>query len=125
MILIDTHTLIWFMFDDSQLSEVALSKIKSEDKVYVSVASLWEIAIKQSLGKLKITNSIQDITDKCAEADILILPLEPKHLDYIKELPDIHRDPFDRLIISQVVTEGMTLITKDNTIPQYDVKTLW
>lgn len=125
MILIDTHTLIWFMFDDSQLSEVALSKIKSEDKVYVSVASLWEIAIKQSLGKLKITNSIQDITDKCAEADILILPLEPKHLDYIKELPDIHRDPFDRLIISQAVTEGMTLITKDNTIPQYDVKTLW
>ena len=125
MILIDTHTLIWFMFDDSQLSEVALSKIKSEDKVYASVASLWEIAIKQSLGKLKITNSIQDITDKCAEADILILPLEPKHLDYIKELPDIHRDPFDRLIISQAVTEGMTLITKDNTIPQYDVKTLW
>lgn len=125
MILIDTHTLIWFMFDDSQLSEVALSKIKSEDKVYVSVASLWEIAIKQSLGKLKITNSIQDVTDKCAEADILILPLEPKHLDYIKELPDIHRDPFDRLIISQAVTEGMTLITKDNTIPQYDVKTLW
>ena len=125
MILIDTHTLIWFMFDDSQLSEVALSKIKSEDKVYVSVASLWEIAIKQSLGKLKITNSIQDITDKCAEADILILPLEPKHLDYIKELPDIHRDPFDRLIISQAVTEEMTLITKDNTIPQYDVKTFW
>ena len=125
MILIDTHTLIWFMFDDSQLSETALSKIKTEDNVYVSVASLWEIAIKQSLGKLNISNSIQDITDKCKEADILILPLEPKHLDHIKELPDIHKDPFDRLIVSQAATEGMTLITKDSIIPQYDVKTLW
>mgnify|MGYP002626776892 CR=1 FL=1 len=125
MILLDTHALIWFMFDDTQLSDSTLKRIKNEDKVYVSVASLWEIAIKQSLGKLNISNSITDIADKCNEADIFILPIEAKHMDYIKKLPDIHHDPFDRLIISQAVTEGMTLVTKDTIIPKYDVATIW
>lgn len=125
MILLDTHAFIWFMFDDTQLLDPTLKRIKSEDKVYVSVASLWEIAIKQSLGKLNISNSITDIIDKCVEADIFILPIEAKHMDYIKKLPDIHHDPFDRLIISQAVTEGMTLVTKDTIIPKYDVATIW
>ena len=125
MILLDTHALIWFMFDDTQLLDPTLKRIKNEDKVYVSVASLWEMAIKQSLGKLNISNSITDIVAKCEEADISILPIEAKHMDYIKELPDIHQDPFDRLIISQAVTERMTLVTKDAIIPKYDVTTIW
>ena len=125
MILLDTHALIWFMFDDSQLPEITLSRIKNEDRVFVSVASLWELSIKQSLGKINISNTIADIVEKCKEADIFILQIEAKHLDYVKKLPDIHKDPFDRLIISQAVTEAMTLVTKDTTISKYDVKTLW
>lgn len=125
MILVDTHALIWFMFDDSQLSANALSRIKSEDKVYVSVASLWEISIKQSLGKLNITNSICDIAEKCEEADISILTIEPKHLDHIKKLPDIHKDPFDRLIVSQAITENLPIVSKDGIIPQYGITTIW
>lgn len=125
MILLDTHTLIWFMFDDSKLSARALSAIKSENKVYVSVASFWEIAVKQSIGKISITGTIQDIADKCSEVDISILPIEPKHLDNIKDLPDIHKDPFDRLIVSQAITENMVLVTKDAIIPQYGVTTIW
>ena len=125
MILLDTHSLIWFMYDDSQLSELALSEIKSEEKVYVSIVSLWEIAIKQSIGKINISNTIQEIADKCYEADVSILPISAVHLDQIRQLPDIHRDPFDRLLISQAITEDLAIITRDTMISLYDVKTIW
>ena len=125
MVIIDTHTLLWFMFDDSKLPEKALSRIKTDDRVYVSIASLWEIAIKQSLGKLEIKNSVQEIAKKCSEANIDIMPIVPKHLDCIKELPGIHNDPFDRLIIAQAITENMSLITKDSIIPKYNINTIW
>lgn len=125
MALIDTHTFIWFMYDDSKLSNNALSRIKSDKEVYVSIASLWEIAIKMSLGKIQVNNSIEEIANKCVEAGISILAIEPKHLNYISELPDIHKDPFDRLLISQAITEDLVLITKDAIIPQYDVETIW
>jgi PIN domain nuclease of toxin-antitoxin system len=113
------------MFDDSNLSEEALKLIKSEKDVYVSIASLWEIAIKQSLGKLDIDVSIEQLASKCKEVDITILPIRAEHLDYIKILPDIHRDPFDRLIVSQAITENMVLVTRDTIIPKYDVNVVW
>ncbi|WP_034443612.1 type II toxin-antitoxin system VapC family toxin [Butyrivibrio sp. AE2032] len=126
MTLIDTHTLIWFMFDDTQLSDKALSTIKTEDKVYVSIASLWEIAIKQSIGKLDIEVTSVELADKCSEAGIDILSITPKQLDYISKLPSIHNDPFDRLIISQAITEGLSLVTKDEKIAKYDgVNVIW
>ena len=125
MILLDTHTLIWFMYDDSKIPESTLKRIKTEDKVYVSIVSLWEISIKQSLGKINISNSISEIVEKCKESNINILQIDPRHLDYIKKLPYIHGDPFDRLIISEAITEGMTLITKDSIIPKYEVIVLW
>ena len=113
------------MFDDSKLSDKALGIIKSEDKVFVSIASLWEIAIKQSLGKLDLDCSVQDVADNLRDANISVLPVEPKHLDCLKTLPFIHRDPFDRLIVAQTYSEGMALITKDTIIPQYDISTVW
>ncbi|SEG45798.1 PIN domain nuclease, a component of toxin-antitoxin system (PIN domain) [Butyrivibrio sp. Su6] len=126
MTLIDTHTLIWFMFDDTQLSDKALSTIKTEDKVYVSIASLWEIAIKQSIGKLDIEVTSVELADKCSEAGIDILSITPKQLDYISKLPSIHNDPFDRLIISQAITEGLSIVTKDEKIAKYDgVNVIW
>ncbi len=125
MVLLDTHTLIWFMFDDSKLSETALQTIKTEDKVFVSIASLWELSIKQSLGKIDLAYSVKEIADKCNDANIIILPIEPNHLDSIKTLPDIHKDPFDRLLIAQATAEGMALVTKDTIIPNYDIKTIW
>ncbi len=125
MVLLDTHTLIWFMFDDSKLSETALQTIKTEDKVFVSIASLWELSIKQSLGKIDLAYSVKEISEKCGNANILILPIEPDHLDCIKTLPDIHKDPFDRLLIAQATAEGMALVTKDTIIPNYGIKTIW
>ncbi|WP_031548205.1 type II toxin-antitoxin system VapC family toxin [Oribacterium sp. FC2011] len=125
MILLDTHAMIWFMFDDSKLSERAMNSIKSSDKVFVSIASLWEIAIKQSIGKLDIDISAHELAEKCEDVDIAILPIKPGHLDKVKDLPFLHNDPFDRLIMAQAVTEGMALVTKDEKIAQYDINKIW
>ena len=123
--LIDTHVLIWSLFDTDKLSVEAERVITEGDRVCVSIVSLWEIAIKQAIGKIDIESSIVDIADKCRETDIEIINISPKHLDVIKILPQNHNDPFDRLIIAQAMTEKMTLITKDNIISRYGVETLW
>lgn len=125
MHLIDTHTLIWSLLDSSNISNAAKDAMTDGSKVYVSVASLWEIAIKQSINKLSIKYSIEEITRMCVKAKINVLPIDAKHLDKIKELPAIHNDPFDRLIIAQAITEEMDIITKDSIIPKYNVQTVW
>ena len=126
MTLIDTHVLLWTLFNGDNISADAKAKMTDGDKVFVSVASLWEIAIKQSIGKLDTGHSICEIEGMCKEAKISILPIGAKHLDYINQLPLIHNDPFDRLIVSQAITEGMTLISKDEKIARYqDVYVVW
>ena len=125
MYLLDTHTLLWFLRDSPQLSSKALELITTENKVYVSIASLWEIAIKKSIGKLEFEHSIEKIAELCHEKDILILQIQPKYFDKIIKLPNIHNDPFDRLIISQAIIENLVIITKDTIIPKYSVKTIW
>ncbi|MCR5788824.1 MAG: type II toxin-antitoxin system VapC family toxin [Lachnospiraceae bacterium] len=125
MYLIDTHVLIWSLFDAGKLSDQAEHIITNSNMIYVSIASLWEIAIKQSIGKIEIQSTLQEIADQCSKSQIDVLNILPVHLDVIKQLPRIHNDPFDRLIIAQAVTEGLTLITKDTYIPQYDIKTIW
>ena len=125
MYLLDTHTLLWFLRDSPQLSKKALEIITTKNKVYVSIASLWEIAIKKSIGKLEFEHSIEKIAELCHEKDILILQIQPKYFDKIIKLPNIHNDPFDRLIISQAIIENLVIITKDTIIPKYSVKTIW
>ncbi len=125
MFLLDTHTLLWFLSDDQKLSKAALEIIMKEETIYVSIASLWETAIKKSIGKLELHYSIQEIGDLCNEKAISILQIQPKHLEKIIDLKNIHNDPFDRLIISQAITENITIITKDSIISQYSVKTFW
>ena len=125
MYLLDTHTLLWFLRDSPQLSSKALELITTENKVYVSIASLWEIAIKKSIGKLEFEHSIEKIAELCHEKDILILQIQPKYFDKIIKLPNIHNDPFDRLIIAQAIIENLVIITKDTIIPKYSVKTIW
>ena len=125
MYLLDTHTLLWFLRDSPQLSKKALEIITTENKVYVSIASLWEIAIKKSIGKLEFEHSIEKIAELCHEKDILILQIQPKYFDKVIKLPNIHNDPFDRLIISQAIIENLVIITNDTIIPKYSVKTIW
>nr|WP_314779174.1 type II toxin-antitoxin system VapC family toxin [uncultured Treponema sp.] len=125
MYLLDTHTLLWFLKDSPKLSNRALEIITTENEIFFSIVSLWEIVIKKSIGKLDLTSSIQEIEDLCYKKDISLLQIKSKHLDKIMELPNIHNDPFDRLIISQSIIENLILITKDKNIPYYPVKTVW
>ncbi len=125
MHLIDTHALLWYLRDSSELSEKAHEIIDNEEQIFTSIASLWEIAIKHSIGKLDLELSITQIEELCKQKDISILPIASKHLDELKKLPNHHNDPFDRLIICQARTENLTIITRDTIIPKYSVKTLW
>ena len=89
------------------------------------IASLWEITIKRSIGKLNIQYSASDIAKACNEKAIAILGIKPIHLDEIPGLPSIHNDPFDRLIISQAKAEGMTLVSKDGKFAGYNISLYW
>lgn len=97
----------------------------NDEKINVSIVSMWEIAIKSSIGKLEIKSSISKIAETCENEQFDILPIKPFHLDEIGRLPAIHGDPFDRLIISQAISENLVIITKDGTMPMYNVKVLW
>lgn len=126
MYLLDTNALLYFLYDSTKLSKKASDIIyRNNEKIHVSIASFWEIAIKSSIGKLVIKSSISKIAETCEKEQFEILSIKPLHLDNIRQLPRIHGDPFDRLIISQAMTENLVIITKDETIPQYDIKTIW
>ncbi len=126
MILLDTCSLIWMLYQDENLSQTATATIEESDEIFVSMASLWEIAIKQSIGKIGISDSVPDIVRTCEDEDISILPIKPSHIEKTKSLPKIHRDPFDRLVISQAICERMSLVTSDLKIKQYpEVTVIW
>lgn len=124
--ILDTNALIFYLYNPEQLSKAAVDIVHNEDnKIYVSIVSLWEIAIKTSIGKLEIANSMEEIAGICLKYKIEMLAINPGHLDWIANLPQIHGDPFDRLIISQALAENLTIVTKDSIIPKYDVNTIW
>ena len=125
MYLLDTHALLWYFRDSQEISSLARTTIDNADYVAVSVASLWEIAIKRSIGKLQMEMGPAAIEALCRERDIAVLPIGIDALEVVQNLPKIHGDPFDRLIVATAQTKGLTIITRDRTIPQYSVKTLW
>lgn len=126
MYLLDTNALLYFLYDSEKLSKRASDVIyHNDEKISVSIVSMWEIAIKASIGKLEIKSSILKIAETCEREQFDILSIKPFHLDEIGKLPMIHGDPFDRLIVSQAIAENLIIITKDGTIPQYHVKVLW
>ena len=122
--LLDTHTILWYVDASRELPLVLRDLIDDSECLY-SVASLWEIAIKQSLGRLNRTISIADYDNICRQSGFRRLAILPAHLERIKELPEIHRDPFDRLIVAQAQEEVLAIVTRDGIIPKYPVKTVW
>ena len=125
MHLLDTHTLLWYLRDSEELSEAARRAIDNAEKVFVSIASFWEIAIKQSQGKLRFNTSMQELEALCRERDIRVLNIRSVELERLKTLPDVHRDPFDRLLVAQALESGLAIVTRDRIIPQYPVQTIW
>ena len=125
MYLLDTHAMLWYLRDSPELSTTAHSLIDRAEYVAVSIASFWEIAIKQSIGKMQFCMTIPELESLCLDRDIQVLPIQSTVLEQIKSLPKIHGDPFDRLIIAQAQIDKMTIITRDRIIPQYPVPTIW
>ena len=124
MLLLDTHVLLWALYDSSRLSSAAKDAI-SFSSCAVSIASLWELSIKHSLGKLDLRQSVVEIANTCAKHHIRLLEITPEHCQRIEALPFIHRDPFDRLLIAQALEENLAFVSKDQYAPQYGVKTVW
>ena len=124
--LLDTHTLIWFIEGDKLLSDKAISAINdTPDSNFVSIASIWEIAIKLNIDKLKLQTSFLGIQKKIDENGFKLLPVNFEHTLILRDLPLHHRDPFDRMIIAQSITENLTVISKDKNFSLYPIKLLW
>ncbi len=121
-LLLDTHILIWFLNGDNQLTEEIKNSIKNLDnKCYVSMASIWEIAIKTTLGKLNINISFDTLKLILIANKIEVLPIDFEHIQQLLVLPPHHTDPFDRLIIAQAISEDISIVTKDAKFDLYNV----
>ncbi|MEI8202375.1 MAG: type II toxin-antitoxin system VapC family toxin [Bacteroidota bacterium] len=125
-ILLDTHALIWFINGDKQLPDKAINLIKDlKISCFVSIASIWEIAIKLSLGKLELNGGFDDISKIMNQYEIELLPITFEHIQKLLTLDYHHRDPFDRIIISQGMVEKLVIISKDENFPKYYSKVIW
>jgi PIN domain nuclease of toxin-antitoxin system len=124
--LIDTHTFLWFIQDSSKLSSDALDVLESDSDLLISVASLWEIAIKVSIGKLVIPQPYNKfVVQQLKINSIDKLPIRLSHLTTFSTLPIHHRDPFDRLIIAQAMVENLPIPSADIAFDLYAIKRLW
>ena len=124
--LLDTHTLIWFLNGDKALSTKARKAIESDTATnFVSIASLWEIAIKLSLDRLSIKVSFEKLGTELDKNNFQLLPITFNDTVILSTLAFHHRDPFDRLIISQSIANNFTLISKDKEFSSYKIKLLW
>lgn len=125
-LLLDTHVFLWFISGDNQLPESIIEKISdTKNNCFISIASIWEIAIKLAIDKLEIQDGFKTIENFLENNDIEILPINIRHLKELISLPRHHNDPFDRLIISQSISEGMTLVSKDRIFNDYNLNILW
>lgn len=121
--LIDTHVLIWFSEDDNRLPATIKALLEDNaNEVYVSHATIWEMAIKMSLGKLNLQYSLAEWEQVLTKNNITLLPSYFAHYQALLSLPLHHQDPFDRLIISQAIAEDFTIISHDTKFSAYPVK---
>lgn len=125
--LLDSHALLWWDQQPEQLSDSVRAVLRDRNNtVLVSVASLWELQIKQQLGKLDTGIPLQELVRSQQETNgILVLAITFSHVVDLDNLPLHHRDPFDRMLIAQARVEGATLVSKDAIFGQYDVPLLW
>ncbi|SDG19065.1 PIN domain nuclease, a component of toxin-antitoxin system (PIN domain) [Pedobacter terrae] len=124
--LLDTHTFIWFINGDSSLPYKIIDEIKNlKNQCFISIASIWEIAIKCKLHKLSLNADFNRILDFLDQNQIEILPISFDHIVKLNELDFHHRDPFDRILIAQGISENLIILTKDQNFSFYKIKTLW
>ena len=124
--ILDTHTLIWYINGEPELSQTARAAIEADNTInFISIASLWEMAIKISLGKLELKTPFNQIGRQIDENGFEVLPVTFGDTLTVSTLPFHHRDPFDRIIIVQSFNNGLTLISRDKSFELYKVKVIW
>jgi PIN domain nuclease of toxin-antitoxin system len=126
-VLLDTHTMLWFLWDDSRLSGPAKSLIEDADnRKLVSIASCWEIAIKVGLGKVELGEPSRSFLPREIDRNNFeLLPISIDHATTVEGLAAYHRDPFDRMLIAQAMTEKLPVVSADVVFDQYGVSRLW
>jgi PIN domain nuclease of toxin-antitoxin system len=120
-LLLDTHVVLWWLTDDPTLPDEIKTMLDHEPGIYVSPATVWEVAIKQAVGKI---HEPADLPERVVDSGFGELPIKFEHAIVAGRLPMIHRDPFDRMLVAQARCEGLTLVTRDTDIQKYDVSIL-
>lgn len=126
-LLLDTHVFLWWVDDDPSLTAVAREAIAdANNECCLSLASCWEMAIKSSLGKLRLARPVaRFVSEQLAANAFSLLSIELRHVARIEKLPFHHRDPFDRLLIAQAITDKLTMVSADSVFAEYGVTLLW
>jgi len=125
-LLLDTHTFLWFIEDSPHLSTKAKRLLESDVDLVISIGSIWEIAVKISIGKLTLARPIKEfIPDQLAKNEVEQLPITVEHLVQVSSLPLYHRDPFDRLLIAQALVEQIAIVSIDDKFDAYGIKRVW
>ena len=125
-LLLDTHALLWWLLDDAELPASARRLIERADTVRVSAASIWEVAIKQRLGKLpELALAVAELPALMRQSGFVPLPVDERHAAAVASLPLHHRDPFDHLLIAQAHIEQLTLVSRDPQFAAYGVALRW
>ena len=121
-IILDTHAAIWLFEGNDKMPESAREILNNlKNMVYVSIASVWEVAIKIGTGKLEFDGGIESFIDTIYRNEFELLNISPKHIKTVTGLPYIHRDPFDRMLVAQAMVENMFIITSDADILKYNI----
>jgi PIN domain nuclease of toxin-antitoxin system len=124
-LLIDTQSFIWFVENDPKLPVSVRDVMEgNQNNLFISIASLWEIVIKSSLGKLSVQKNIPEMINNVTQSGFSILQIVPQHLATLHSLEYIHRDPFDRIIISQAITENMPVVSSDKLFSKYQINVI-
>ena len=125
-LLLDTHSFLWTVSEPKRLPAAARRAIEDKtNQVFVSAIGLWEITIKNQIGKLTLNISLKELFDYIERNQIEVIPINIEHLLSLSTLPKHHGDPFDRLIISQAISEELTIITRDVGFKKYKVDQQW
>ena len=126
MYLLDTCAFLYYLEDNPKLSQKAKSIIESDNLLYLSQTTLWEIAIKKTIHKLNLNKSTYELEKLCSEGGIEIIPIKNSYFETIQKLPYIHGDPFDRLIIATAADEELQILSDDKSIVQYpNISVIW
>lgn len=116
--LADTHVILWSWHERDELPARYAQILASDSLIYASVVSIWEISIKTGLGKLA---TVDNVTENLRRTGFTLLPIEPRHAEAVRFLPHHHRDPFDRMLIAQAMSENLQVLTADRNFPLYDI----